>query len=106
MVASAGSGRRFGGCRAAFTPLAAFGAKDGPNSSSSRPCASRASAADGCAPLHTPWFLESRMPNERCTSGSEGGRQKPTAATPHGADARPYPYIPIGRGFLYLVAVM
>jgi putative transposase len=29
------------------------------------------------------------MHNERCTSGSEGERQKPTAATPHGADARP-----------------
>jgi transposase InsO family protein len=29
------------------------------------------------------------MHNERCTSGSEGERQKPTAVTPHGADARP-----------------
>ena len=29
------------------------------------------------------------MHNERCTSGSEGERQKPAAATPHGADARP-----------------
>ena len=30
------------------------------------------------------------MHNERCTSGSEGGHQNPTAAMPHGADARPY----------------
>ena len=29
------------------------------------------------------------MHNERCTSGSEGERQKPTAATQHCADARP-----------------
>jgi hypothetical protein len=29
------------------------------------------------------------MHNERCTSGSEGERQKPTVATSHGADARP-----------------
>jgi hypothetical protein len=35
-------------------------------------------------------FLESRMHNERCTSGSEGGHQNPTAVMPHGADARPY----------------
>ena len=56
--------------------------------------------------LPSPWFPESRMHNERCTSGSEGGRQKPAAATSHGADARPLPYIPMARGFLYLVAVM
>jgi hypothetical protein len=30
------------------------------------------------------------MHNERCTSGSEGGHQNPTAVMPHGADARPY----------------
>ncbi len=30
------------------------------------------------------------MHNERCMSGSEGGHQNPTAAIPHGADARPY----------------
>jgi hypothetical protein len=30
------------------------------------------------------------MHNERCTSGSEGGHQNPTAVTPQGADARPY----------------
>ena len=29
------------------------------------------------------------MHNERCTSGSEGERQKPTMVTSHGADARP-----------------
>ena len=40
------------------------------------------------------------MHNERCTSGSEGGHLKPTAAMPHG------PYIPIGQGFLYLVAII
>ena len=44
----------------------------------------------GCALLHTSAFPESRMHNERCTSGSEGGHQNPTAAMPHGADARPY----------------
>jgi len=36
--------------------------------------------------LRSPWFLESRMHNERCTSGSVRGRRKPTAAEPHGAD--------------------
>jgi len=36
-------------------------------------------AADGCAHLPTLVFPESRMHNERCTSGSEGGHQKPTA---------------------------
>jgi hypothetical protein len=41
--------------------------------------------------LHTPWFLESRMHNERCTSGSESGHRKPAAVMPHGADARLYP---------------
>ena len=35
--------------------------------------------------LTTPWLLESRMHNERCTSGSARGHGKPTAATPHGA---------------------
>jgi len=45
------------------------------------------------------------MHNERCTSGSEGGHQKPAAAMPHGADARPYP-IPMARGFVYLAAVV
>jgi hypothetical protein len=53
------------------------------------------------------------MHNERCTSGSEGERQKPTAATPHGADARPYSRparsgwlaIPRARGFATLLDV-
>ena len=68
------------------------------------------SAEAGCALLHTSVF-PSRMHNERCTSGSEGGQhQNPTAAMPHGADARPY--FPInwywqeasfvdGRGYLH-----
>ena len=34
-------------------------------------------------------IVESRMHNERCTSGSEGERQKLTAAMRRGADARP-----------------
>jgi hypothetical protein len=29
--------------------------------------------------------------NERCTPGSEGGHQRPTAVMSHGAGARPYP---------------
>ena len=37
------------------------------------------------------------MHNERCTSGSEGGHQNPTAAMPHGADARPYRVLRYGR---------
>jgi len=45
---------------------------------------------DGCVLLATSVFPESRMHNERCTSGSEGGHQNPTVETPHGADARPY----------------
>ena len=41
------------------------------------------------------------MRSERCTSGSEGERQKPTAATPYGADARPLlsAKLPDGRWF-------
>jgi hypothetical protein len=39
--------------------------------------------------LRSPWFPESRMPNERCTSGLEGERQKLAAATLLSADARP-----------------
>jgi putative transposase len=47
------------------------------------------------------------MHNERCTSGSEGGRQKPAAATSHGADARPLPYLRvIGWGWFYLSTVL
>ena len=46
------------------------------------------------------------MHNERCMSGLEGGHRKPTAAMPHGAGARPYPYIPMARGFVYLAAVI
>ncbi len=41
--------------------------------------------------LTTPRHLESRMHNERCTSGSERGHGKPTAATPHGAHDLLYP---------------
>jgi transposase InsO family protein len=58
------------------------------------------------ARLHTPWFLESRMHSERCMSGSEGGRQKPTAATPHGAGARPYPSVATWSGFVYVAFVI
>ena len=46
------------------------------------------------------------MHNERCMSGSEGELQKPTAVTPHGADARPLPYVPTWAGFLYLAVVL
>ena len=47
------------------------------------------------------------MHNERCTSGSEGGRQKPAAATSHGTDARPLPYLRvIGWGWFYLSTVL
>jgi hypothetical protein len=39
----------------------------------------------------TPRLLESRMHNERCTSGSGRGHGKPTAVTPHGAHVLLYP---------------
>ncbi len=47
------------------------------------------------------------MHNERCTSGSEGEHQNPTAATPHGADARPLlsDKLADGRGFRILTVV-
>ena len=38
----------------------------------------------------SPWFLESRVHNERCTLGSVSGRWKPAAAMPSGASARLY----------------
>ncbi len=43
---------------------------------------------------------------KRCTSGSEGGRQKPAVPTLHGADARPLRYIPTWASFLYLAFVI
>ena len=46
------------------------------------------------------------MRNERRTSGSERGHWKPTAATPHGANALLYPYVPTWAGFLYLAVVL
>src|SRR3954467_11172481 len=82
--------RQYGVCRAVFDPLDASGGKEQPSSFSSPPWWSSGSSVDGCALLHSPWFLESRMHNERCMSGLEGGHRKPTAAMPHGAGARPY----------------
>ena len=38
--------------------------------------------------LLLPWFLESRVHNERCTLGSVSGRWKPAAVMPSGASAR------------------
>ena len=44
---------------------------------------------------------------ESRTSGSEGGPEKPTRRkTGKGASVRPYTYIPMHRGFLYLVVIM
>jgi len=43
------------------------------------------------------------MHNERCTSGSEGERQKPAAATPHGADARPLLMDTLSNGRRYRI---
>ena len=44
---------------------------------------------------------------ESRTSGSEGGPEKPTRhKTRAGASVRPYTYIPMQRGFQYLVAIM
>jgi hypothetical protein len=70
------------------------------SSSFSPCCVWNDSAEDGCALLHTSVFPESRMHNERCTSGLEGGHQNPTAPMPHGADSRPYRgYFLTGAGF-------
>ena len=46
------------------------------------------------------------MHNERCTSGSEGERQKPAAATPHGADARPLLHDSLWSGRQYRALVV
>src|SRR5690625_2772122 len=44
---------------------------------------------------------------ETRTSGSEGGLGKPTEGNPgHGVPVRPYTYLPMARGFAYLVAIM
>jgi len=50
--------------------------------------ASFISGAEGCWRLLSPWFLESRVHNERCTLGSVSGRWKPAAVMPSGASAR------------------
>ena len=46
------------------------------------------------------------MHNERSTSGSEGERQKPAAATPHGADARPLLHDSLWSGRQYRALVV
>ena len=46
------------------------------------------------------------MHNERCTSGSGRELEKSTVVRPHGAQALLLPYIPMARGFLYLVAIL
>jgi putative transposase len=46
------------------------------------------------------------MHSERCTSGSERGYRKPMAERSHGACNLLPPYIPMAKGFCYLVAIM
>jgi len=46
------------------------------------------------------------MHSERCTSGSERGCGKPMAERSHGACNLLLRYIPMARGFCYLVAIM
>ena len=57
------------------------------NRGSSDPWVSRPCQRIAQDRLTSPWLLESRMHNERCTSGSARGHGKPTAETPHGARA-------------------
>ena len=45
------------------------------------------------------------MHNERCMSGSERGQRKPMA-TSHGVSDLLLPYLPMAKGFCYLVAIM
>ena len=56
--------------------------------------------------LTSPGLLESRMHSERCLSGSARGRAKPLVARPEWRAGPTQPYIPIKRGFLYLVAII
>src|SRR5216684_8074552 len=106
MAASTGNVRRFGDCRVWSVRPTRSGARSESSSSSLPASGSRGSGGVGCALLRSRWLPESRMHNERCMSGSEGGRQKPAVATCHGADARPLPYIPTWAGFLYLAVVL
>src|ERR1035437_6289144 len=78
-------------CQVCSDPRENSGGKATSNSSFSPRFVLNVIAEDGCALLHTSVFPESRMHNERCTSGSEGEHRSPMAAMPHGADARPYP---------------
>jgi putative transposase len=56
--------------------------------------------------MTSPSLLESRMHSERCLSGSARGRAKPLVARPEWRACPTQRYIPIKRGFLYLVAIM
>jgi putative transposase len=60
----------------------------------------------GCGNPITPWSPESRMHSERCMSGSERGYGKPMAERSRGVRNLLLPYIPMRKGFIYLVAVM
>ncbi len=64
------------------------------------------SNGDGCDYPTTLWSLESRMHSERCMSGSERGYGKPMSERSYGARNLLLPYIPMAKGFCYLVAIM